>query len=76
VVVVPTSADEQGVWTAEDHVEAEDVDIEVVNAVNVRGLEMHVADVNAGIDRARAALAWGHALSSGVSRGCLRAHIS
>src|SRR5258708_2650855 len=57
VMVVSAGGQEQGVRHAEHDVEPEDVHVEMMDAVDVSRLQMHVSDVDARRDRSRAALA-------------------
>src|SRR5713226_272113 len=56
VVVIAACRQEQSVWHAKDHVKSKDVDIEVVHAVDVRRLEVDVADSGTRSDWSRRAL--------------------
>src|SRR5258708_25058690 len=57
VMVVSAGGQEQGGRHAEHDVEPEDLDVEVMDAVDVSRLQMNVSDVDARRDRSRAALA-------------------
>src|SRR5436309_15922176 len=49
-MVVAAGRQEQGLRDPRDDVKAEDADVEVVHAVDVRGLQVHVADVHTRSD--------------------------
>ncbi len=57
VVVIAAGGQEQGVLHAKDHVKPEDLDIEVVDAIDVRRLEMDMSDPCSRSDWARGAFA-------------------
>jgi hypothetical protein len=61
MVVVAARRQKERVRHANDHVEAEDADVEVVHALDVRRLQVDVADVDAGGDWPRRALDRGEA---------------
>ncbi len=64
--MVAARGEEKRLRDAGDDIEAEDVDIEVVDAVDVRRLEMHVTDRHTRVDATLARLHRSHAF------GCLR----
>jgi hypothetical protein len=57
VVVITAGRQEERVRHTEHDVKSEDVDVEVMYAVDIRGLQVDVADVHAGSNRPRASLA-------------------
>ena len=62
--MIAAGGEEQCVWHADDHVEAEDADVEIVHALDVRRLQMDVADSRACRDRPWRALGWGDPLGA------------
>ena len=54
--MVAAGGEEEGVRHPEDDVEPEDVDVEMVNALDVGCPQMDVPDLDPGVDRPRAAL--------------------
>src|SRR5260370_11275902 len=74
VVVIAAGRQEEGFGHPEDHVETEDADVEVVDALDVRCLEVDMTDPRPGGDGFRGTLAGGYRRLFGLSR-CFGAHV-
>src|SRR5260370_3593273 len=74
VVVIAAGRQEEGFGHPEDHVETKDADVEVVDALDVGGLEVDVTDSRPGGDGFRCTLAGRYGRLVGCRR-CFGAHV-